>query len=53
MYSSNYATRDEAIRSIFEWTHGWYNRERIHSSLGNMSPENYERKMVTAELSLY
>jgi putative transposase len=53
VYFCDYATREEAIRSIFEWTQGWYNRERIHSFLGNMSPEAYECKSVTAKLSLH
>jgi putative transposase len=48
VYFCDYATREEAIRSIFEWTHGWYNCERIHCFFGNMSPEAYERKSVTA-----
>jgi putative transposase len=37
-----YKTRDEARRSVFEWIEGFYNRERIHSTLGFLSPEDYE-----------
>jgi putative transposase len=48
VYFCDDATREEVSRSIFEWTHGWYNRERIHSFLGNMSPEACERESVTA-----
>jgi transposase InsO family protein len=36
-------TRDEARRSVFEWIEGFYNRERLHSTLGYRSPEEYER----------
>lgn len=43
VFFCDYITRAEARRSIFEWIEGWYNRERIHSTLGNMSPEEYER----------
>ncbi|MBM4254115.1 MAG: transposase [Deltaproteobacteria bacterium] len=27
---------------------GWYNRERLHSSLGNLSPDEYERQTIGA-----
>jgi len=43
VFFCDYKTRDEARRSIFEWIEGWYNRERLHSTLGNRSPEEYER----------
>jgi len=46
VFFCDYATRDEATRSIFEWTYGWYNRERLHSSLGNLRPEEYERQSI-------
>ena len=37
-----YATRDEARASIFEYIEVFYNRERLHSSLGYQSPEQFE-----------
>ena len=39
---ANYATRDEARASIFEYVEVFYNRERLHSSLGYQSPEQFE-----------
>ncbi len=48
VFFCDYATRDEARRSVFEWIEGWYNRERLHSTLGNKSPEEYEREMKVA-----
>lgn len=42
VFFCDFATRDEARRSVFEWIEGWYNRERLHSTLGNVSPEAYE-----------
>ena len=48
VFFERFKTRDEARRSVFEWIEGWYNRKRIHSTLGNMSPEEYERKMKVA-----
>lgn len=48
VFFCDYATREEARRSVFEWIEGWYNRERLHSALGNKSPEEYEREMKVA-----
>ena len=38
----HYATRDEARASIFEYVEVFYNRHRLHSSLGYVSPEQFE-----------
>jgi len=35
--------------AIFEWLEGWYNPYRRHSSLGYLSPINYERKLSINE----
>jgi len=43
VYRRNFKTRKEAMQAIFEWIETWYNRQRLHSSLGYMSPEEYER----------
>jgi len=43
IYQKNYETRIEARRDIFEYIEIFYNRERLHSSLGYYSPEEYER----------
>jgi len=48
VFFCDYETRDDARRSVFEWIEGWYNRERLHSTLGNKSPEEYEREMKVA-----
>ena len=37
------ATREEAKASIFEYIEVFYNRIRRHSSLGYLSPTEYER----------
>lgn len=42
---SDYATHDEARRSLFEWIEVFYNRQRRHSSLGYLSPEAFEAKL--------
>jgi len=47
IYQNNYQTRREAQRDIFEYIEIFYNRERLHSSLGYYSPEEYESLMLT------
>lgn len=41
-YFHRYATRQEARISIFDYIELFYNRQRRHSSLGNLSPMDYE-----------
>jgi putative transposase len=40
-----YRTREEAHRAIFEYIEGFYNTWRKHSSLGFMSPNEFERQL--------
>ena len=40
------ATREEARAMIFEWIEVWYNRQRMHSTLGYLSPAEFELKNV-------
>ncbi len=37
-----YETREEARASVFEYIEVFYNRKRLHSSLGYLSPEQFE-----------
>jgi putative transposase len=43
VYRRNFKTPEEAKQAIFAWIETWYNRERRHSALGYMSPEEYEK----------
>lgn len=43
-----FQTREEAKSAIFEFIEVWYNRQRLHSSLDYMTPEEYESKQLTA-----
>jgi putative transposase len=42
VHDEDYATREEARASIFEYIETFYNRVRRHSTLGYLSPVNYE-----------
>jgi putative transposase len=48
VFFCDFSTREQARRSVFEWIEGWYNRGRLHSKLGNRSPEEYERENQVA-----
>src|ERR1700744_2012002 len=37
-----YATREAARQSLFEYIEVFYNRRRLHSTLGYVSPADYE-----------
>ena len=37
-------TQTEARLAVFSWIEGRYNPQRLHSSLGYLSPINFERK---------
>jgi transposase InsO family protein len=42
---AHYATREQARASIFEYVEVFYNRHRLHSSLGYVSPEQFEARL--------
>jgi len=46
--TSDWRTRDEARRAIFRFIEGWYNRVRRHSTLGYLSPAQYETQLQSA-----
>lgn len=48
IHRNNYKTQKEARESIFEFIEVWYNRERLHSSLGYKTPLSYEKDTLTA-----
>jgi transposase InsO family protein len=43
VHHRRYHTRDEASPDLFYYIEGFYNRRRLHSSLGYLSPEAYEQ----------
>lgn len=45
IHESRYKTHDQARTEIFEFIEVWYNRRRLHSALGYVSPADYEAKI--------
>lgn len=43
-----FATRAQARSAIFEWIEAFYNRQRRHSTLGQLSPAEFEGSYVRA-----
>ncbi len=43
VHHRRYATRAEARSDVYYYIEAFYNRRRLHSSLGYLSPESYER----------
>jgi putative transposase len=39
-----FAAKSEARLSVFEFIEGWYNPDRLHSSVGYLPPQNYEEE---------
>jgi transposase InsO family protein len=45
VYRVRFATRAQAQAAIFEWIEAFYNLRRRHSSLGNLSPVDFENQL--------
>jgi transposase InsO family protein len=41
-----FMTREEAKRRIFEYIEMYYNTKRVHSTLGCLSPFEYEKQKI-------
>ncbi len=48
VHFQHYRTRAEAKTDIFAFIEGFYNRQRLHSSLGYRSPEEFEQSYFNA-----
>ncbi len=46
VYHETYETKAQANQSIFEWIEVYYNRQRMHSANNNLSPVEFEEKMM-------
>ncbi len=43
---ARFPTRAEAKDAVVEWIEGWYNRTRMHSTLGYLSPTEFEGQLA-------
>jgi putative transposase len=50
VYHERYANREEAKQNIFEWVEVFYNNQRRHSTLGYLSPAEFERRYFQQQL---
>ena len=46
VYRNDFKTKSEAKKAIFEYIEVWYNRQRLHSSLGYKSPVQFEESLA-------
>ena len=50
IHHEKFLTRSQASEKIFEYIEIFYNRQRLHSSNGYMSPTEFEDKMLCLEM---
>lgn len=48
VYFQDYKSREEARQSVFEWIEVFYNRQRLHSTIGYKAPIDYERMLKSS-----
>lgn len=48
IYQTRYETRAQARLDIVDWIEGYYNRQRLHSSTGYLTPVQAERVLIAA-----
>ena len=46
VHGERFQTRSDAKYQVFEYIEVYYNRKRLHSKLGYVSPEAFEAKKV-------
>jgi putative transposase len=47
VYRQRFDSRQQAALSVFEWIETWYNKNRRHSALGNLTIDEYHQLMQT------
>lgn len=48
MYGKKFAIRREAMDAVLDWM-AFYNHRRLHSTLGYLSPMQYEQRWYAAQ----
>jgi len=51
VYGNKFENQKVAARVIFEFIEIWYNRERLHSSLGYRTPLQMEKLLILQSLA--
>ena len=46
IHGERFATRAEAKEQVFDYIEVYYNRYRLHSTIGYLSPEDFEAQKV-------
>ena len=49
VYHENFQTKTQAKLGIFEYIEVWYNRKRRHSTLGYLTPKEFEKILISNE----
>ena len=44
VHGEAFATREEMRKAVFEYVEIYYNRERLHSTIGHQTPEQFEQR---------
>jgi len=50
VWQKDYANRAEATNDVTDYIVGFYNSTRLHSKLGNLSPNAFERELTSKKL---
>jgi putative transposase len=45
----SWPTKADARVAVFEWIEAFYNRSRLHTTLGNLSPSEFENIALSRE----
>ncbi|WP_157381458.1 IS3 family transposase, partial [Burkholderia ubonensis] len=48
IYQNHYETRSQARLDIVDWIEGYYNRQRLHTSIDYLTPVDYEASLIAA-----
>ena len=52
VYNHKFENQKQAATTIFEYVEVWYNRQRIHSALGYLTPVQMEAQLLRTKLQL-
>ncbi|MFN7097604.1 MAG: IS3 family transposase, partial [Gammaproteobacteria bacterium] len=50
-HGENFVTRQQAKSEIFQYIKGFYNKNRLHSTLGYCSPDEFEQQCFLVEVA--